>query len=93
MYRRVLKSQLDWAVDRSLFNEVALETREAFRKNMNVREPQQLEKLISNAERRLEMYAHPDPYKAPVNPGGSKWQRNIPPPPETCGDSAFREWL
>lgn len=41
---------------------------------------------IENAVRDLEVTlaarAHPDPYKTPWMPGGSKWERNIPPPRE-----------
>mmetsp|Transcript_114361 Transcript_114361/g.160516 ORF Transcript_114361/g.160516 Transcript_114361/m.160516 type:complete len:105 (+) Transcript_114361:58-372(+) len=93
LYRLALKTQLNWAVDRALFNEEALETRALFKKHMHETDPEKVERLISAGELRLFNIKHPDPYTAPVNEGGSKWQRNIPPPLPTCSDDVFREWL
>ncbi|KAG7008981.1 hypothetical protein G7Y79_00003g008490 [Physcia stellaris] len=36
--------------------------------------------LFQEAEVLLEKWKYPDPYKPPTAPGGSKYERNIPPP-------------
>ncbi|KAL9123207.1 MAG: hypothetical protein Q9187_000224 [Circinaria calcarea] len=36
--------------------------------------------LFQEAEVLLEKWKHPDPYRPPTAPGGSKYERNIPPP-------------
>lgn len=41
-----------------------------------------IEKAVSEGERTLESYAHPDPYVIPTMYGGSKYARN----PEVPGD-------
>ncbi|GKZ27501.1 hypothetical protein AbraIFM66951_005318 [Aspergillus brasiliensis] len=36
--------------------------------------------LLQETEKLLETWKHPDPYRAPTAPGGSKYERNIPAP-------------
>jgi hypothetical protein len=36
--------------------------------------------IIEETENLLEKWKHPDPYRAPTAPGGSKWERNLPVP-------------
>jgi len=36
--------------------------------------------IIEETESLLEKWKHPDPYRAPTAPGGSKWERNLPVP-------------
>ncbi|CAG8620322.1 15355_t:CDS:2 [Funneliformis mosseae] len=75
LYRRSLRTALDWYVDRSAWRPVALEIRARFEANRNVASLQELRKILLDTEKELENYSHPDPYKY-----GSKWERNIPPP-------------
>ncbi|PKY50049.1 hypothetical protein RhiirA4_406066 [Rhizophagus irregularis] len=79
LYRRSLKTALNWYVDRVLWRPVALEIRARFEANRNVASTQELRKIILAAEKELEENSHPDPYKYPTAPGGTKWERNIPP--------------
>jgi hypothetical protein len=43
--------------------------------------------IIEETEGLLEKWKHPDPYRAPTAPGGSKYERNLPVP------STEREFL
>jgi NADH dehydrogenase (ubiquinone) 1 beta subcomplex subunit 9 len=36
--------------------------------------------IIEETESLLEKWKHPDPYRAPTAPGGSKYERNLPVP-------------
>jgi len=36
--------------------------------------------LVAEAERLLKEYKHPEPIKVPTAPGGTKYERNLPPP-------------
>lgn len=45
---------------------------------MLIYHPPQL--IIEETESLLEKWKHPDPYRAPTAPGGSKWERNLPVP-------------
>ena len=38
------------------------------------------QEIIEQTEELLEAYKHPDPYRPPTAPGGSKYQRNLPAP-------------
>jgi hypothetical protein len=51
---------------------------------MLIHHPPQL--IIEETESLLEKWKHPDPYRAPTAPGGSKWERNLPVP------STERKW-
>ena len=37
-----------------------------------------LQELIAQTEEILERWKHPDPYRPPTAPGGSKYERNLP---------------
>ena len=39
-----------------------------------------MQAIIEQTEALLEKWKHPDPYRAPTAPGGSKYQRNLPSP-------------
>lgn len=39
-----------------------------------------VQEIIEQTEELLNSYKHPDPYRPPTAPGGSKYQRNLPPP-------------
>ncbi len=62
LYRRSLKTALDWHVDRSMWRPIALSIRARFEANRNVASLQELRKILLDTEKELEEYRHPDPY-------------------------------
>ncbi|KAK5172720.1 uncharacterized protein LTR77_002840 [Saxophila tyrrhenica] len=54
--------------------------RSLFEANKHVTQPRQQREIIEQTEQLLDSYKHPDPYRPPTAPGGSKYQRNLPPP-------------
>ncbi|KAL8306708.1 hypothetical protein RB593_005559 [Gaeumannomyces tritici] len=76
LYRRSLKLSLDWAVHRHLWRGQALYIRSLFEANKSIKEPRQ----IRETETLLDTWKHPDPFCHPTAPGGSKFERNLPPP-------------
>ncbi|KAF8076686.1 NDUFB9, NADH-ubiquinone oxidoreductase [Lyophyllum atratum] len=80
LYKRSLKNALDWTVRRDLWRPQALEIRAEFERNRNVHDPRALATILEKAEAELAERKHPDPYIPPNFPGGTKWERNIPPP-------------
>ncbi|KAI2464489.1 hypothetical protein F4781DRAFT_436340 [Annulohypoxylon bovei var. microspora] len=87
LYRRSLKLALDWAVHRSLWRGQALYIRSLFEANRNITDARKQRTLLSETEKLLETWKHPDPFCYPTAPGGSKFERNLsvpntdPPPP------------
>ncbi|KAG9541943.1 hypothetical protein KCU77_g15867, partial [Aureobasidium melanogenum] len=87
LYRRSLKLALDWSVHRYLWRGQAMYIRSLFEANANIREPRQQRILFDQTEELLKQWKHPDPYRPPTAPGGSKYERNLvcpilePPPP------------
>jgi len=75
IYRRALKTTFNWTVDRSAFIAEALELRQQFEANRNVKSSKLAEKLCADAEKQLEVWKHPDPYKLPWQFGSSKYMR------------------
>ncbi|KAF7332359.1 hypothetical protein MKEN_00117600 [Mycena kentingensis (nom. inval.)] len=82
LYRRRLKNSLDWTVRRDIWRGKALQIRAEFEVNRNLKDPRELAKIFEQAEAKLAAAKHPDPYIAPTAPGGTKWERNLPPPLE-----------
>ncbi|KAF1824925.1 uncharacterized protein K489DRAFT_429264 [Dissoconium aciculare CBS 342.82] len=80
LYRRSLKLALDWAVARDVWRGQAVYIRGLFDANKTVSQPRQQKELIEQTEALLEKWKHPDPYRPPTAPGGSKYQRNLPSP-------------
>ncbi|KAF9991183.1 hypothetical protein BGZ75_002810 [Mortierella antarctica] len=80
LYKRSLKTAQDWYIDTNLFRRKAVELRIQFDANKNLRHPRQIAQAVQEAERQLKELRHPDPYIAPTAPGGTKFERNIPPP-------------
>ncbi|KAE9994564.1 hypothetical protein EG327_008077 [Venturia inaequalis] len=80
LYRRALKLTLDWSVHRHIWRGQAMYIRSLFEAQKNVREPRQQKALIEETEALLEKWKHPDPYRPPTAPGGSKYERNLPAP-------------
>ncbi|KAF9569252.1 hypothetical protein EC968_002622 [Mortierella alpina] len=83
LYKRSLKTAQDWYIDTNLFRRKAVELRIQFDANKNLCHPRQIAQAIQEAERQLKELRHPDPYIAPTAPGGTKFERNIPPPTAT----------
>ncbi|RMD40969.1 hypothetical protein DV735_g4174, partial [Chaetothyriales sp. CBS 134920] len=80
LYRRSLRLALDWAVQRSLWRGQAVYIRSLFDANRNVNDPRRQRILFNETEKLLEKWKHPDPYRPPTAPGGSKYERNLPAP-------------
>ncbi|WVQ79392.1 hypothetical protein IAT38_001489 [Cryptococcus sp. DSM 104549] len=80
LYKRYLTNALDWYIRRDLWRYKALEIRAEFEANRDVTEPRALAVLLENAEKKLAKRIHPDPYRPPTAPGGTKWERNLHPP-------------
>jgi len=82
--RHTLRTVLSWCVDRQIFYEERDRVRAAFARNATLRDAGEIERALSDGEKTLESYAHPDPYIIPTMYGGSKYARN-PEPPSTVG--------
>ncbi|EOR04896.1 NADH dehydrogenase 1 beta subcomplex subunit 9 [Wallemia ichthyophaga EXF-994] len=80
LYKRYLKQGLDWYIRRDLWRDYAIEIRAKFEANRNITNPRQLAKVLEHFEERLANRKHPDPYIPVLMPGGSKVERNAPPP-------------
>merc|ERR1712137_831336 len=92
VYRAILKEQMNWLVSRDAWNPAARAMRNAFRANMYLGEREAVP-LVENAENHLAYWRHPIPYAQPYLPGGSTFQRNVPPPYDTTLKESFVEWL
>jgi NADH dehydrogenase (ubiquinone) 1 beta subcomplex subunit 9 len=75
IYRQALRTSLDWYMSRETWRPEALRIREEFEKNRHITNLREAEKLCEEAERQLIKFAHPNPYKYPLAPEGSKWER------------------
>eukprot|EP01087_Luapelamoeba_hula_P006007 TRINITY_DN1614_c0_g1_i1.p1 TRINITY_DN1614_c0_g1~~TRINITY_DN1614_c0_g1_i1.p1 ORF type:complete len:137 (-),score=16.88 TRINITY_DN1614_c0_g1_i1:79-450(-) len=91
LYRRSLKTALDWLIDRRLWYTRATEIRSRFRANMNLDDPRAISRAVIAAENELAAWRHPDPYIPADSPGGSKYQRNTPVPPYLV-ENGWAEW-
>ncbi|EXA42797.1 NADH dehydrogenase (ubiquinone) 1 beta subcomplex 9 [Fusarium oxysporum f. sp. conglutinans race 2 54008] len=74
LYRRSLKLALDWAVHRHLWRGQAMYIRSLFEANRNVTDPRHQRALLTETEKLLESWKHPDPYTPPTAPGGMSRQ-------------------
>ncbi|RVX75503.1 hypothetical protein B0A52_00856 [Exophiala mesophila] len=80
LYRRALRLSLDWAVQRSLWRGQAVYIRSLFDANRNINDTRTQRILFNETEKLLQKWKHPDPYRPPTAPGGSKYERNLPAP-------------
>ncbi|GKY91320.1 hypothetical protein MPSEU_000104200 [Mayamaea pseudoterrestris] len=83
LYRHSLKTLLSWAVDRDIFNDEATKLRERFDAHRGAPPPLAL-RLLHEGQDELYSNSHPDIYRLPVMPGGSKFMRNPPLPMSVC---------
>ncbi|KAH8915044.1 hypothetical protein BT69DRAFT_1357063 [Atractiella rhizophila] len=79
LYRRALKGSLNWYIRHDEWRIKALHIRAMFEQNRQVRDPRAVAKLLAEAEKEVAKWDHPDPYIVPSFPGGTKWERNLPP--------------
>ncbi|KAG0750350.1 hypothetical protein G6F57_000762 [Rhizopus arrhizus] len=79
LYKRSLKLSLDWYIQRDLWRQKALEIRARFEQNRNITNPKEIKALLEKTEKELQEWDHPDPYRLPTGPDGTKWERNLPP--------------
>lgn len=96
VYRRALKEGTSWIINRDTFYDFAERLRENIEDNKNEDNPDTVEELLAEAEKKLEIFRHPIPYTIPWEKGGSMWGRNTIPPIE-CLDappmkSAYSAW-
>ncbi|OWB51922.1 hypothetical protein B5S33_g1907 [[Candida] boidinii] len=80
LYRRSLRAAHDWINRKDFYRSKAAEIRLKFEQNKNVEDPTQLKAILSKTEQLLQQFAHPDPIVPASRPGGTKYDRNAPPP-------------
>jgi len=83
LYRDSLKLLSSWCIDRDIFNEEATKIRSAFDDERGCK-PEKAIRLLRQGNEKLWEYTHPDPYRNPIMPGGSKFMRNPPLPMDVC---------
>lgn len=64
-----------------MWRQEALKLRDRFDAAKDVSMPRAVQ-LLEEGEEEFRINRHPEPYTLPTAPGGSKWERNIPPPAE-----------
>jgi NADH dehydrogenase (ubiquinone) 1 beta subcomplex subunit 9 len=89
LYKKLLRRQRDWLVERDLINEMARKTRAVFDERASVVDPVLQKQYVKELEAEVELWSHPQPYILPTDPGGTSWQRNPPVPIELCDVSRF----
>ncbi|CAN6614028.1 hypothetical protein TRVA0_005S03488 [Trichomonascus vanleenenianus] len=80
LYRQSLRLSKSWINRRDLWRTTALEIRQQFDQNKNISDHRQALAVIEKAKETLKKYQHPDPIIPSWRPGGTKYERNIPPP-------------
>ncbi|KAI0464752.1 hypothetical protein LJB42_002377 [Komagataella kurtzmanii] len=79
LYRKSLRTAHDWINKTEFYRVKASEIRSRYDANKHINDPNELKVIFKETEALLEDYAHPDPIIPPCRPGGSKFERNIPP--------------
>lgn len=80
LFRKALRIAFDSTLKFDSYRQETLRIRSQFDVNRHILDPNELEAVIESAKASLAKYAHPDPYIPPSRPGGTKYERNIPPP-------------
>jgi len=84
LYRKLLKSYFNWfGLSRPTYLARAHQLRQQFEKYRNLSDQQAIESILQKAEAFEVQYRHPETYKSLTQPGGTMFQRNVPPPKET----------
>lgn len=81
LYRHALRTTRDWCVDTEVWLHFAREIQTEFQANKTVSTREGVVLLNRGLERLLE-HRHPEPYTPLDMPEGTRYQRNVPPPPE-----------
>ncbi|KAI9184170.1 hypothetical protein H9P43_003223 [Blastocladiella emersonii ATCC 22665] len=81
LYRRALRSAFDWSTTREGFRQSAVHIRYMFEENRDVHNAKRLAEIIKATEAKLAETAHPEPYRYPTSPFGTKFERNPAVPP------------
>ncbi|KAH8830260.1 hypothetical protein DL96DRAFT_1553784 [Flagelloscypha sp. PMI_526] len=91
LYKRLLKNSLDWHINREIWREEATQIRAHFEANKRLQNPREIALFLHTTEAMYAEMRHPDPVIPPGAPGGTKWERNIPPPTEEPWDHEAHE--
>eukprot|EP00036_Acanthoecidae_sp_10tr_P009347 CAMPEP_0182926024 /NCGR_PEP_ID=MMETSP0105_2-20130417/10786_1 /TAXON_ID=81532 ORGANISM="Acanthoeca-like sp., Strain 10tr" /NCGR_SAMPLE_ID=MMETSP0105_2 /ASSEMBLY_ACC=CAM_ASM_000205 /LENGTH=110 /DNA_ID=CAMNT_0025063895 /DNA_START=20 /DNA_END=352 /DNA_ORIENTATION=- len=82
LYRRSLQHARSWAIETDLYRAWGASIRERFDANKGEHNFIKATALLKAGEAELTKHAHPDKYKPCTALDGTKWERNVPPPPE-----------
>ncbi|OBA22206.1 hypothetical protein METBIDRAFT_39898 [Metschnikowia bicuspidata var. bicuspidata NRRL YB-4993] len=82
LFRKALRIAFDSNLKFQSYREETVRIRSQFERNKLILDPNELEVVIANTRAKLAEYTHPDPYIPPLRPGGTKYERNLPPPKE-----------
>ena len=80
LYRHALKNLQNWTVWRELFIEKGFELRAQFDAQKKLTDPKMIEKVVSEAEAKLQELRHPDPYTRARRDRHPAPPKNTPPP-------------
>jgi len=80
LYRKSLKNIRDYSEDYDMFLKNAQDLRSTIKERANETDQFLIKKYVKELEKFEDFYQHPDPYLPCDAVGGSKWQRNTPPP-------------
>jgi NADH dehydrogenase (ubiquinone) 1 beta subcomplex subunit 9 len=78
LYRRALKTALDWSGDRRAWYERARAVRGEFEANRVTEARDAADRLLDRGEALLKEWRHPDPLVPPYWVGGTAFSRNPP---------------
>lgn len=82
LFRQALRTAFDSTLKFDIYRNETIKIRKQFEANRDISDPEKLEEVIAITKQKLAEWKHPDPYIPPQRPGGTKYQRNIPPPHE-----------
>lgn len=83
LYRASLRTSRDWIIDYDMWIADAQKIQARFQANKH-KSVTEGRYLVEKGMAELLQKRHPDPYIPIYAPGSSKYQRNVPPPPEVC---------
>eukprot|EP00878_Enallax_costatus_P004039 GHUV01004262.1.p1 GENE.GHUV01004262.1~~GHUV01004262.1.p1 ORF type:complete len:109 (+),score=14.79 GHUV01004262.1:185-511(+) len=82
LYRRALKTCLDWSGSRQQWYARARAIRAEFEANRHIDNREAAERMLTHGEQLLQEWKHPDPIVPPYYVGGTAFSRNPPMPKE-----------
>ena len=81
LYRLCLRHSLSWIVERDKWRREAMCIRARFDANKDIKNLTVANQLYEEALKEFNKFKHPHPYVHPSSPEGTKYERNLPPPP------------